>query len=162
VKAQLCSGGIVTLTCTATPNTGITYQWYLDGTPVAGANAATYNATSHGNYSCRVTIISTGCFKDSKQVGVTISCMALELNKSLKTVTFFPNPSRGYFVINTTNLDPNTVIDIYDASGKLMESTRVYGAETKVGGRLAPGSYIAKIELHGQPIQVLKLVKISN
>jgi len=88
--------------------------------------------------------------------------MALELNKTLKAVTFFPNPSRGYFVINTANFDPNTVIDIYDASGKLMESTRVYGAETKVGSRLAPGSYIAKIELRGQVIQVLKLVKIGN
>jgi len=77
----------------------------------------------------------------------------------LKAVTVFPNPSRSYFIINTSNIDYNTVIDIYDASGKLLESNCIYGAQIKVGNSLAPGSYIAKLELHGQVVQILRLVK---
>src|SRR5205823_3279764 len=46
-----CAGGSVTLTSSsATGN-----QWYLDGNPIGGATANTYNATLSGSYTVIVT-----------------------------------------------------------------------------------------------------------
>jgi gliding motility-associated-like protein len=36
------------------------YQWYLDGIPITGANAQSYNATHNGSYSVEVTL-NCGC-----------------------------------------------------------------------------------------------------
>ena len=50
-----CSGGSVTLTSSsATGN-----QWYLNGTPIGGATATTYVASSAGNYT--VVVTTGGC-----------------------------------------------------------------------------------------------------
>ncbi|MFY7965255.1 MAG: PKD domain-containing protein, partial [Chitinophagaceae bacterium] len=46
----LCAGGSILLT--STPSTS--YQWYLNGSPISGANNQTYTATAAGNYSVTV------------------------------------------------------------------------------------------------------------
>ncbi|MET0394031.1 MAG: MBG domain-containing protein, partial [Chitinophagaceae bacterium] len=63
----LCAGGSVTLTSSsATGN-----QWYLDGSPVAGATDQTYGATIAGNYTV---IVTDGCtWPASDAVTVTAS-----------------------------------------------------------------------------------------
>ncbi len=40
---------------TASPSSGVTYQWYRDGSLIAGATASTYNAITDGAYSCAMT-----------------------------------------------------------------------------------------------------------
>ncbi|MEM7167916.1 MAG: immunoglobulin domain-containing protein [Planctomycetota bacterium] len=55
-----CVGAPVSLTVDSDPNTGVTYQWYLDGAPISGATAATYDiasaaATDAGDYTVDVT-----------------------------------------------------------------------------------------------------------
>lgn len=52
-----CSGGNVTLTAAA----GLTYQWYRNGSVIAGATNASYLAALTGNYRVRVTNTGTGC-----------------------------------------------------------------------------------------------------
>lgn len=47
--AAFCAGGSVTLQ--ATNNPSFSYQWYLEGAPIPGANGASYIATAAGNYS---------------------------------------------------------------------------------------------------------------
>ncbi len=64
-----CSGGQVTLT-TAT-GTGLTYQWYNGATPVNGATNSSYNASSTGNYTVRVSAGS--CQATSSTVIVTVN-----------------------------------------------------------------------------------------
>jgi hypothetical protein len=54
----LCTGGSVTLTA-ASATTGATYQWFNNGTAIANATAATYNATAAGSYT--VVADLTGC-----------------------------------------------------------------------------------------------------
>ncbi|MES2701457.1 MAG: Ig-like domain-containing protein [Bacteroidota bacterium] len=53
-----CVGGSVTLDATA--GAGFSYQWLLDGTPIAGATDAVHAATVSGTYTVIVTN-STGC-----------------------------------------------------------------------------------------------------
>ena len=55
--AGFCAGGSVILSVTNNP--AYTYQWSRNGTPVNGATAASYEATTAGNYS--VTAVSGIC-----------------------------------------------------------------------------------------------------
>ena len=51
-----CTGGSVVL---SVPDEGANYQWYLDGTPIPGANTFTYTATTGGSYTLEMVVVST-------------------------------------------------------------------------------------------------------
>jgi len=55
--AAICAGGNITLDATSNPS--YTYQWYVSGSPIAGATSSSYNATAPGNYS--VHAVSGAC-----------------------------------------------------------------------------------------------------
>ncbi|MES2701550.1 MAG: Ig-like domain-containing protein [Bacteroidota bacterium] len=65
----VCPGGFVALTANA--GTGLTYQWFADGSAIAGAVALTYIATVSGSHQVR-TINSFGCPTFSTPMLVTI------------------------------------------------------------------------------------------
>lgn len=76
--ATITVPGGVTSTCAGTPlvlnaNTGIglSYQWSLSGTPIAGATNSTYAVLTPGNYTVRVTN-SSGCWEVSSPVAITV------------------------------------------------------------------------------------------
>jgi hypothetical protein len=52
--------------------TGMTYQWFLNGTAIAGATSSSYTATLGGNYTLRVAN-GNGCSKTSAPVNVKVS-----------------------------------------------------------------------------------------
>ncbi len=64
-----CVGGSVALN--ANTGTGLTYQWLVGGTAIAGATGATYAAITSGNYSVVVTN-AAGCSATSTAVSVTV------------------------------------------------------------------------------------------
>lgn len=47
-----CQGGSVVLQ--ASTGTGYTHQWHKNGTPIAGATATSYTASTSGNYTCYI------------------------------------------------------------------------------------------------------------
>ncbi|MFC5271257.1 T9SS type A sorting domain-containing protein [Adhaeribacter terreus] len=57
-STTICTGGSVTLTA-ASSTSGVTYQWFNNGTAIPNATAATYNATAAGSYT--VVADLTGC-----------------------------------------------------------------------------------------------------
>ena len=59
-----CSGGNIVLTSSS----GNKYQWYLNGTPISGANSQSYTASTSGKYTV-ITINSSGC---SSQVSAAV------------------------------------------------------------------------------------------
>ncbi len=61
----LCPGSFLTLTASAATS----YQWLLNGNPIAGAINQTYDATAAGDYS--VTTVITGCSSTSTLFTVT-------------------------------------------------------------------------------------------
>ncbi len=65
-----CAGGSVVLTAT-TPGSGLSYQWMAGTTPIGGATAASYNATTAGSYS--VIVASGGCLDTSAPITITVS-----------------------------------------------------------------------------------------
>ncbi|HEV7571716.1 MAG TPA: LamG-like jellyroll fold domain-containing protein [Thermoanaerobaculia bacterium] len=62
-----CSGSSVTITSSAAP----TYQWLLNGNPIAGNTVQSINATASGSYS--VTITSGSCSATSSPIAVTVN-----------------------------------------------------------------------------------------
>ena len=50
---NLCAGSTATLT--ASSGVGYTYQWQVNGIPIAGATNATYIVSDSGNYTCNIT-----------------------------------------------------------------------------------------------------------
>lgn len=68
-SATVCTGGSVTLSTTSQP--GITYQWFRDSNPVAGATSASYNATIAGSYTL-VATAAPGCLGTSNAILVSV------------------------------------------------------------------------------------------
>jgi hypothetical protein len=70
-------------------------------------------------------------------------------------VSLFPNPGADHL---TLSLPPGShVIEIFDATGRLMLRTPIFNAIAKVStSRLAPGSYLLRVDGRGAPIRWVK------
>jgi hypothetical protein len=68
---SFCAGGSVTLT--ANSGSGYTYQWNNNGSPLTGETAATFIATTSGNYS--VTVSNGLCAATSSAITVTVKAL---------------------------------------------------------------------------------------
>ncbi len=77
-----CTGGSVTLTGNSTTS-GVTYQWDLGGSPIAGATNAAYIASASGSYT--ITAFTGACSATSSPVAVTVN--------SLPTVSASASPA---------------------------------------------------------------------
>ena len=74
--ASFCTFGTTILTSNATPGSGAitNYQWNLGGTPISGATAATYTATSAGSYTITISN-SNGCSFTSTAFTATVNAL---------------------------------------------------------------------------------------
>ncbi|MBI2273886.1 MAG: HYR domain-containing protein [Bacteroidetes bacterium] len=68
---SFCAGGSVVLT--ANSGSGYTYQWNNNGSPLTGETAATFIATTSGNYS--VTVSNSLCATTSSAIAVTVNLL---------------------------------------------------------------------------------------
>ena len=100
-----CAGGSVTLL--ANLGAGLTYQWYLGASEIAGATTTTYTATTAGNYKCKVTRTATGCFKFSNIITVTVPC---KVEEELHTgFTLYPNPASSIITLDFFDHNEKTI-----------------------------------------------------
>lgn len=129
ITADGCEAGFVTLTCTATPNSGVTYTWKRDGTKINGAINPTYVASESGTYLCGVKIISTGCSTVSKKIPVSIDCkLSEEFADNMELA--FPNPFSTSTTISFSlplqgsphGQSENISLKIYDLQGRLIRT----------------------------------------
>lgn len=79
------------------------YQWYVNGNSIAGANSQTYNPTQSGNYTVEITN-SAGC----KNISLPHNFIPDGIDElTEKTVVIYPNPlSKGEaLLLNTSNIN---------------------------------------------------------
>ncbi|WP_118974129.1 T9SS type A sorting domain-containing protein [Taibaiella koreensis] len=134
-------------------NTSYTsYQWYLDGSPIAGATQSDYTATSDGWYS--VLVKKDTLCSDSAAYHVTgltgINNPSLE-----KAVTVYPNPVSDVLYIKA----PEKVsLSLLGPDGRLLLHARATNSLDMKG--LGRGLYFFQIyDLNGNKIKMEKVLK---
>lgn len=125
---SLYPGLQTTLTANVTPaNANNTYQWFLNGSAITGANAATYLADIDGLGTYTVEVVDPNACN-------TISANSVTLTDSLNTNLFiYPNPNTGVFQVRFYDKlngvsNPRGVV-IYDSKG-----SRVFSKNFTVAG----------------------------
>lgn len=124
--------------------TGSSYQWYLNGAPLAGTNSSSITAQSTGTYTVQVTD-DNGC--SSLSAGFDYLPTGLKDIAISKDFMLFPNPVTGTSVrIQASQGLVGNVFELYDVSGKMLVSGKLFSEneEWDLTG-VMPGIYLVKI-----------------
>lgn len=96
----------------------VSYQWYLNGNPIAGATAQYYTATQSGMYTVEA-FNSQGC---SSGVSAAVVVDAIP-DVQLTAFSMYPNPNAGIFWISFDGVEHSDYqVDIIAADGKIVAS----------------------------------------
>jgi len=133
----------------STSITGVTYQWYLNGTLIPGATNQTYTGTTFpGNYSV-VVMNPSGCTATSASFAAT----GIHDYTSATSFTIFPNPNGGIFEVDLNVIEPSGYkLNVYNAIGKLVLTESIPSFN---------GSYHQTIDLSGFGSGIY-MISISN
>ncbi len=102
-----------------TADVGATWQWYLNGIEIPGANAISYTATENGNYSVLATDVN-GCSVLSEEINIILT--SLYEIENISSMIVFPNPVSENLNLEfmlSGNATP-AVITLYDMLGNKM------------------------------------------
>ncbi len=143
--------------------TNATYQWIdcANNTPIAGATGSSYTPTVTGNYAAFIT--ENGCSGISACQMVTVVGAYEPLAESSWSVQ--PNPARteASVVLNST-FSSNTWIELYDASGRLLQKQTVAAGANQVDldlTGLADGLLLVRL-VNEQSASTKRLIKNGN
>ncbi len=154
-----CPGDSVVLS--AVSGSGYTYQWRKNGVPLPGATGLNYSASSSGNYKVEVTN-NQDCYRLSDKIAVNADCRSMQYDpEKERLVQVFPNPSSADFSVSLLQSPSGqTVMEIFDPAGRLMEQFTVYPSEQNLvfGNGLLPGFYLLRVRT-GDRQEMIRLVK---
>ena len=102
---SVCDGDTAKLSVTVEDTTGVTYQWWFKGAPIAGATSASLerigSVTTEGSYWC---VVSTSCGSDTAKQGSIA-------RNAVTTITVQPRKE-------TKLLEGGTIVLTVEATGK--------------------------------------------
>ncbi|CAG5081059.1 poly(ethylene terephthalate) hydrolase family protein [Parvicella tangerina] len=116
---------------------GLSYQWYLDGSVISGANSISYTPSTAGDYTVEVTF-ADGCPTTSAPYTFTPSSSGIQENQH--KLSFYPNPTKGLIQIGET-LEK---VKIYNAQG--MHITTIYNSNQLDFSDYPAGIYLILVE----------------
>lgn len=139
---------------------GVSWQWYLNGNPINGANTATYVATTSGMYTVEVTN-ELGCSGTSEALTVTLT--SLEAWLAGGSVRIAPNPANERVEIRFELLrSARLELSLTDLQGRALHTQLLNATSGEVRsvietGHLPAGTYL--IRLQGESLRyVTRLV----
>jgi hypothetical protein len=134
----------------------VTYQWYLNNSPIQGATSSLYIAQQSGNYQVLVSD-TNGCTAISNGVVVTITGITDITNE---TFTIYPNPlNGGNWKITAGAGMIGSTIRIYDNEGRVVYQNELREENTEIEADLARGIYMLRIN-NGQSSITRKLTRL--
>ncbi len=136
-----------------------TYQWYLNGNPIAGANADTLLPLVDGNYTVEITDSNT-CYKLSNPYNYV--AVGIEELGKLKTVVY-PNPfSESTTILFDKNLNGEYDLLVYDIVGKEVKHiNKIAGNKVEISkNEIGKGLFLAYVvnRTTGEKIFIEKLI----
>ncbi len=145
------NGGILT-SSSATGN-----QWFLNGTPIAGATGQTYVTTTNGAYTLQVT--ANGCPSALSAV-TNVTTSGVKDAMGGMSVAVYPNPTSGSFNVKLNGYQKEATVVLYNLAGQLIATDKV-SADGKAKNidikGLAAGTYMLKVT-SDKGVQVTRLV----
>ena len=134
----------------------VTYQWYLNGTPIPGATEPIYIAPVSGNYSLFITD-ANGCKVLSNDFYVTTLGVTDLISGKLK---IYPNPSTGLVFIDYPGTE-NLQVSVFNSLGQLLITRDLDINSEKTSLDLSPfadGVYMLQVQT-GSAILTRKIIK---
>ena len=114
--------------CISSAGAGATYEWFVDGNPIAGATDTCYTPTANGDYSVVVTS-TEGCTASSSNV--TIDNIGLE-EDFLASIQITPNPTNGVIYVTLPANGKEVHWTLVNANGQVLMNTRTSNAKFEV------------------------------
>lgn len=144
---------------TLTASSGQSFQWLLNGEPIAGATGNTYEAEANGMYIVQVVDLN-GCTAVSEPINITI----LNTRDGNRTaLQFGPNPFNEVLQIQSGGAGLRS-LELYDVSGRRVAIQHVSKGTQSYAWQLSPrlpaGWYTCRIRFDDASLQILKLEKM--
>ncbi len=119
-----------------------------------GQTAYTTNTGSNGNS------LSEGV---QQAFEISIISEIPEEKETETDISVYPNPANTFLIIKADMSQSGTgnlTYEVFDAGGKLLQSVKAGGTETKIETKnLTPGVYLIKIKRSNEETKVFKIIK---
>ncbi len=160
---RIAAGDTVTLVAGVAgfAGTGLSYQWAIDGVPVAGATSDTFTSSNFASYDtvvCTVTGYSA-CGTATRDVSTiiidTVATGLHTLQAGAGDIRLIPNPNNGSFTVKGTmgsSLDEDVSLEITDMLGQIVYENKVKTQGGKINepillaNGLANGVYLLSLK----------------
>jgi hypothetical protein len=114
------------------------HQWYLNGNQIGGAHDSTYVPTQSGIYYVTVTDVY-GCVGTSNSINWIFPGIAIPV--TVTEIMMYPNPARDVLNIKFNSANEHLQLEIYDISGRLVQSEEITGDKSINVSSLEEGAY---------------------
>ena len=139
---------------TLVANGAATYQWYLNGQAISGANSQTYIAKVLGVYTLAVTD-TNGC--SARSSNIIVSGIS-DLHQD--EISIYPNPlSAGNWQIDVNEGLIGNELQVFDDNGRLVYKSELNHLHSELQLNVARGVYLLQISSTHSSI-IRKLVKL--
>ncbi len=131
-------------------STGESYQWYLNGNEISGADTRIIVPENPGIYSVYI-VDYDGCSMKSEPYGYQVT----SIEETIKTgIRVYPNPAHEKLFVYLDEIRLNTIVEIVDLSGKTIYQQSLSGNNTNTVNleSIKTGTYIVKIIQEDKPI----------
>ncbi|MCW5909377.1 MAG: T9SS type A sorting domain-containing protein [Chitinophagales bacterium] len=140
---------------TLTSYNAVSYQWFFNGSLIAGATSPVYVATQTGNYSVQI-VDGNGCTATSNNIYVQVT--GLTEGEGIQRVKIYPNPTYTDWFLEAGKDWAGSTLQVFDNTGALVYYAAVAEGVQQIQLTVPVGVYTGRI-VSARQILTYKLVK---